>query len=276
MRRRWVMRSASAPAVAIAHESTRATGRRGMLAKGVSLRRPWLTLLPLPARLAIYAPPDLHSPPTLCIRELHCGQVGIESDLATKYILGGRYSVERISMRITGQTPLLVNRFYEEAQAEATSGTHSRSRDRPSPEEDAASRLYRLSDGTIYFPAENLRQSIIAAAGRHKIGRRSAVTDVAAALLIEPFAMPLLGDWSVDQRPVVIPATRGRVLRYRPIFERWSIEATLQVDLRLVDTKLLRRIVDDAGDYVGIGDFRPAKKGPYGRFVIDSWQPLQD
>jgi hypothetical protein len=184
--------------------------------------------------------------------------------------------VERISVRITGQTPLLVNRFYEEAQAEATSGTHSRSRDRPSPEEDAANRLYRLTDGSIYFPAENLRQSIITAAGRHKIGRRSATFDLAAALLIEPVAMPLRGEWSVDARPVVIPATRGRVLRYRPIFAEWSIEATLQVDTRLVDIKLLRRVVDDAGDYVGIGDFRPARKGPYGRFVVDRWEPVGD
>jgi hypothetical protein len=75
---------------------------------------------------------------------------------------------------------------------------------------------------------------------------------------------------------VVIPATRGRLLRYRPIFENWSIEATLQVDTRLVDATLLRRIVDDAGDYVGVGDFRPAKNGPYGRFVVDNWQPVRD
>jgi hypothetical protein len=40
---------------------------------------------------------------------------------------------------------------------------------------------------------------------------------------------PLEGDWTVDERPVVIAATRGRVPRYRPIFENWSIEATLHV-----------------------------------------------
>lgn len=102
--------------------------------------------------------------------------------------------MERIGVRISGRrTPLLVNRFYEEAQVEATGGTHTRSRDRLSPEDDAANRLYRSPDGTIYFEAENLRQSIIIAAGRHKIGRRSAAVDVAAALLIEPFAMPLTG-----------------------------------------------------------------------------------
>lgn len=184
--------------------------------------------------------------------------------------------MEHIEVRLTGRTPLLVNRFHETAQLEATSGTHALTLDRLSPDEDAANRLYRLTDGQVYIPAENLRQSVIGAAGRHKIGRRSASTDMAAALLIEPFAMPLIGEWTVDARPVVIPATRGRVLRYRPIFEDWAIEARISVDIRLVDAKLLRRIVDDAGDYVGIGDFRPAKKGPYGRFRVDRWQPIKD
>jgi hypothetical protein len=183
--------------------------------------------------------------------------------------------MDHIQIRLSGRTPLLCNRFHEEAQLEASSGTHSTSRDRLSPQDDAANRLYQV-DGKPYFPAENLRQSVIGAAARHKIGRRAATADVAAALLIEPFAMPLLGDWEVDARPVVIPATRGRVLRYRPIFNDWRIEAMLTIDTRLVDVKLLRRIVDDAGDYVGIGDYRPAKKGPYGRFSVDSWKPVKD
>lgn len=170
---------------------------------------------------------------------------------------------------ISGVTPLIVNRFHEEAQQEATSGVHAR-RERPGPEEDAADRLYQNGEGP-YFPAENLRQSIIAAASRTKIGRRAATTDVAAALFVTPFAMPIKGEWHVDSRPVVIPATRGRVLRHRPMFEQWSIELTVQIETELIDAATVRKILDDAGNYVGIGDFRPARKGPYGRFRVDSW-----
>jgi len=184
--------------------------------------------------------------------------------------------VQHIQIVLSGQTPLIVNRFHEEAQAEATSGAHTRTRDRPSEEEDAENRLYRNPDGSNYYPAENLRQSIIGAASRHKIGRKAATGDVAAALYIEPFAMPLIGEWHVDSRPVVIPATRGRLLRHRPIFDDWRIEATLRVDERLVDVKLLRKIVDDAGDYCGLGDFRPTRRGPYGRFTVDEWRVIKD
>jgi hypothetical protein len=180
--------------------------------------------------------------------------------------------MHHIEITLGGRTPLLVNRFHEDAQVEATRGTHSASAERPAPEDDARHRLYVHPDGAIYYPAENLRQSIIGASARHKIGRRAATSNVAAALYVEPHAMPLCGEWRVDERPVVIPATRGRVLRYRPIFDQWRIEATLVVDERLIDLHLLRRIIDDAGDFCGLGDFRPARKGPYGRFKVDRWQ----
>lgn len=130
----------------------------------------------------------------------------------------------KISVTIEGTSPLIVNRFHEEAQAEATSGVHSR-HEALTPEKDAEGRLYRLPDGTTYFPAENLRQSVITAAGRHKIGRRSAATDAAAALAIWPAAIPLPYEWEVDARAVVIPATKGRLTRYRPLFPAFQGKA---------------------------------------------------
>jgi hypothetical protein len=178
--------------------------------------------------------------------------------------------MKEIAVEITGVTPLLINRFHEEAQAESTRGVHTRHETTPEYE-DAAGRLYQL-DGVPYFPAENLRQAIITAAARHKIGRRSAAGDMAAALYLTPEALTLAGDWTVDSRPVVIPATRGRVVRHRPRFAAWVVSGTLTYDERLVDARLVRDCVDDAGDYVGIGDFRPAKRGPYGRFRVTSWQ----
>jgi hypothetical protein len=180
--------------------------------------------------------------------------------------------IDSFEVQISGISPLLINRFHEDAQAEATSGVHSRARDPQTPEEDAQSRLYVLPDGTHYFPAENLRQSMITAAGRHKIGRRSASTDAAAALSVEPDAMTLIGDWHVDSRAVVIPATKGRLLRHRPMFDKWTVHFNILVVSSMFDVTLARRVLDDAGLFVGIGDFRPQKKGPFGRFQVDSWQ----
>lgn len=180
--------------------------------------------------------------------------------------------ISKIKINIEGLTPLIVNRFHEEAAEEATSGMRSARKERPAPDDDAASRLYQNGNGP-YLPAENIRQSIIEAAKRFKIGRRAATTDVAASIFIMPFELPLVGSWHTDSRAVVIPATGGRILRHRPMFDEWSINFELQLDTDTgIDEKLIREIVASAGKLVGLGDFRPARKGPYGRFNITTWQ----
>jgi hypothetical protein len=40
----------------------------------------------------------------------------------------------------------------------------------------------------------------------------------------------------------------------------------------MMDPKLFREIVDAAGKRIGLGDFRPATKGPFGKFVVTSWE----
>jgi hypothetical protein len=32
-----------------------------------------------------------------------------------------------------------------------------------------------------------------------------------------------------------------------------------------------RKLVDDAGKRIGLGDFRPDRKGPFGKFVVSNW-----
>jgi hypothetical protein len=176
-----------------------------------------------------------------------------------------------VHVRIESIAPLIVNQFHEEAAESATSGIHSR-KERPSPEEDATMRLYPQNGHGPTFPAENIRQSIIGASSRTKIGRRSATTDVAASIYIFPEMLNLAGEWHVDSRAVVIPSTKGRILRHRPMFNEWSIEFDMQINADLIDARTVKKILEDAGALVGVGDFRPAKKGPYGRFQVTQWE----
>ena len=77
--------------------------------------------------------------------------------------------------------------------------------------------------------------------------------------------------WSVDTRPVRIPSTGGRILAHRPIFYDWSLFFFLELDESVISPNLLREIVDAAGSRIGLGDFRPACKGPFGKFVVTHW-----
>jgi hypothetical protein len=39
----------------------------------------------------------------------------------------------------------------------------------------------------------------------------------------------------------------------------------------MLGVKILREIIDAAGKRIGLGDFRPACKGPFGKFVVTEW-----
>ena len=56
------------------------------------------------------------------------------------------------------------------------------------------------------------------------------------------------------------------------MFDDWQLSFGLEVDEEVITAKLVRDILDVSGKRIGLGDFRPSCKGPYGKFVITSWK----
>lgn len=186
----------------------------------------------------------------------------------------------RIDVEITGTTGLICNRFHDEAAEKATNGSRAATAagDRGTPKEQAEKKLYYGADGkTLIIPQPNLLRCIVDGGSFHKAGKNKITTQKSsllyACLDIEAAEIPLLHkeQWRVDTRAVRIPSTGGRILAYRPMFDDWSLRFTATLDTDVIGVKLLRSIVDDAGKKVGLGDFRPATKGPYGKFVVTQW-----
>jgi hypothetical protein len=103
-------------------------------------------------------------------------------------------------------------------------------------------------------------------------GRASLQKQVAACVFVSPERLDLgMKNYEIDSRRVVVPATKGGVIRHRPRINDWEVSFTLDYDPDLLTETQLRRIVDDAGSRVGLLDFRPEKKGPFGRFIVTLW-----
>ena len=69
--------------------------------------------------------------------------------------------------------------------------------------------------------------------------------------------------------PVVVQ--RARILRTRAKFDLpWSCIVTVDVDDELVDKSQLLEWLDISGRQIGIGDWRPATSGTFGRFTVSS------
>ena len=147
--------------------------------------------------------------------------------------------------------------------------------EKKTPEEQAEHGAYRDPEsGMLYIPAVALQRGLINGATFSKgKGRATLQKPVAASVLVAPERLDLkVKTYRVDTRPVVMPSTRGRVLRHRPRLDQWEVSCEIQYDENLITETQLRRVVDDTGTRVGLLDFRPACKGPFGRFMVTAWK----
>ena len=147
-----------------------------------------------------------------------------------------------------------------------------------SVEDQAARGEYRDPDTKeLYIPAVAIRQSLVNAATYSKgKGRASLQKPVAACVLVTPERASLgVKKYTVDSRAVVISATKGRIIRHRPRLDTWKVSFTIEYDTDLLSATEVRQVVDDAGKRVGLLDFRPEKKGYFGRFVVTRWDEVK-
>lgn len=187
--------------------------------------------------------------------------------------------MKTINVRIEGITPLLMHRFTDEAAMAATSGTRaSIATDYLSPQEQAEQSIYKDDDGNPVMPQPNLFRCFIDAGKFFKSGKSKVTTQksslIPAAVSMNDTYYPVesKAGWTVDTRPVRIPSTGGRILRHRACFNDWGLEFEMELDETTITEKTMREIVDAAGRKIGLGDFRPDCKGPFGKFVVTNWQ----
>lgn len=176
----------------------------------------------------------------------------------------------KIDIEISGVTPLLMHRFNIDEQSKVREKNLT-------PREYAQQVCYENDKKKLYYPTTNIYACIIEAGKFHKDGKIK-VTTARSSLI--PAGVMIDGEiiffkepdkWEVDSRAVVIPSTGGRIVQHRPRLDKWCLDFTLTVDTKMFSTKFIRTILDDAGSKVGLGDFRPSRKGIYGRFVVTNW-----
>ena len=174
--------------------------------------------------------------------------------------------LKQVKVTIKGDSPLLMHAF-PMVPIEAI--------EKRSPEEQAELSAYRDPETReLYIPGVAIQRALVGAAAYSKGKGRASLQKVAAACLIVSPERVSLGvrDFVIDSRPVVVPATKGRVMRHRPKLDTWQVAFQIDYDDNLLMEKQVRTIVDDMGSRVGLLDFRPEKKGPFGRSKVIHWQ----
>jgi len=162
--------------------------------------------------------------------------------------------VEKYLVEIKGVKPLLMH-----APVDIGDNPKRRRGEHLTPEEEAKQYLYTDPEGNIVIPSINVKAMLRDAGRNYKIaGRRTTYgAMIRAGIDIEPFYIPLKHNgWKVDIRPVVVQGSR--ILRARPRFDEWGLEFTIiNKDPNVLLRDTMKRIVEDAGKWYGLGDYRP-------------------
>jgi hypothetical protein len=175
--------------------------------------------------------------------------------------------MEVYSVKIVGTKPLLVH-----APTGLGDKPKLRRGEHLDPKTEAEGCLYKNEKGEVCIPSVNIKACIREAGRNYRIsGRRTTFAAmIRAGLDILPFPyVPLIynNNWQVDIRPVVVQ--RSRILRARPRFDKWALEFQIvNQDPTIIHMDTLKRILEDAGKYYGLGDFRPE----FGLFKIEAFQ----
>lgn len=130
--------------------------------------------------------------------------------------------------------------------------------------------LYHDKDFGPYVPGENIQRCLVDGAKITRLGRAVTQgvfikTDVNALVYNGPRDTDgLWADANFRLRRSV-KVTTSRVMRTRPLFREWELEAVGILDTAIVSFDELCEIADTAGSRIGLGDWRPR----YGRFTAE-------
>ena len=147
--------------------------------------------------------------------------------------------------------------------------------DKKPKEEQAELSAYRIPGSKeLYIPGVAIQRAMVNAATYSKgKGRASLQKTAAACITVLPEYVGLGTDkFVVDSRPVVVPATKGRIMRHRPRLDKWKATFGIEWDEIELKEVQVKKIVEDMGKKVGLLEFRPACKGPYGKCKVTKWK----
>ncbi len=174
-----------------------------------------------------------------------------------------------VDVEIKGISPLLQHKFPDhEEVSKKGKGIRVAAQDYS---EEELQHLYKNKKGQVYQPSSHIEGSMIKAAteffikghkGKRFTDRVKAFVDVQPTEIIHKNQ-----EWHTDTRSVVIQ--RSRVNRRRPCFPDWALGFQIVIkDPEAMPPATLHEILEYAGRYVGIGDFRPK----FGLYEVVKWQ----
>lgn len=199
---------------------------------------------------------------------------------------GFRMKQKKVIVSVEGTRPLLFHRFNVEVldpERKAKSGSVGNN-----PEEWRDT-FFFTDQNQLYVPGLYFFVSIKAGAAYTKVGRGTILKKVSATLQVEDeivlldrflpdkldniktedFPRTSAHPVFLDIRGVNNPVSKGKNVRYRlGCSAGWNAKFTIAWDPTIVSEEVMKRVVEDAGTLIGVGDGRSLG---FGKFIVTDW-----
>jgi hypothetical protein len=198
--------------------------------------------------------------------------------------------MKNISVHCRGITPLFMNRMSESVLENIRTKTKASKTSKIgsviTPRQEAEPKVYTHA-GEPIIPATNLMSCLIAAGVFVRLDAKRQISTGKSTILpgflsLDDAWIPLLtskgaqASWEADVRQGRNPNGGEAVAICRPRFDDWAFRLHIGIDTTEIGENVMRDLWDKAGRRIGLGDFRPARKGVFGQFVVDEWIPVEE
>jgi hypothetical protein len=136
--------------------------------------------------------------------------------------------------------------------------------------------LYLNSKNEVIIPSRVLESVLVEGAKKSKEGKLALsgmFVDTDAILIYEggPMNIKQLMESPEHRICVAVRVGMAKVMRTRPHFKDWTAKFKVSVNEQVANEAQLKRWLEDAGSYVGIGDWRPR----HGRYEMLSFKAVR-
>jgi hypothetical protein len=196
--------------------------------------------------------------------------------------------VTNIKVPIIGTAPLIVHNFSEKSKRQMLNAQQGRKamKEIRDPEAEYQAAFYRIGregepDG-YGFPVTGFKAAIVGAARfygkairmtelRQFLFMRGIMTKADPQQLVEIIGEPQMREDIVRLGGM----SRSADLRYRPEFREWSAILDVTFVHSSIAQGAVLSLIDAAGLGIGIGEWRPEKRGEFGTWTIDQSKDIE-
>jgi hypothetical protein len=193
-----------------------------------------------------------------------------------------KINTETIRVPIRGTSPLIVNKFSAKAKQQMLDTMQGRKvpKQPKDPDTDYLATLYRHDDGGYGFPVIGLKAATVGAArffdkSVTMTGLRQYMFFDAEFSKVESIKLLRIEGEPVMREDVVRVGQGGTDLRYRAEFTEWSTAVNVVYVVSALTRDSIVSLIEAGGMGVGIGEWRPERKGDFGTYQIDESREVQ-